>query len=102
MATKTKTSKAAAYALDAGVGVELSPRKSGFGVERTPHIAVSHHPLHGIQAHGPFLDEDAARKWIHLHGADEIIHMYGTDELPNIKWYAMFLCVPTHATGKDE
>jgi hypothetical protein len=52
--------------------------------------------LHGIQAHGPFIDEDAASKWIRDEGPSEILHFYDGIAVQDTKWHTLCIHVPTH------
>lgn len=102
MATKTKTSKAEKYALDAGVGINWQPNANGWGLEQAPYLAVLLHPIHGMVIHGPFLDEDAAHKWIREEGAGEVFRYYGGEDMPHIQWHPVMLHVPTHPTEEGK
>ena len=95
MAKKTVAEKPG-YAVDDGVGVEWAVNKHGWGLERCPHMAVAFHPIRGTTLWGPFVDEDAARKWIREEGTAELLRYYGGDEATDSKWYAINIHVPTH------
>jgi hypothetical protein len=97
MATKAGSKKdSGRYVLDNGVGVDWATNEHGWGLNRMPYLAVMVHPLHGIQAHGPFIDEDAASKWIRDEGPSEILHFYDGIAVQDTKWHTLCIHVPTH------
>lgn len=89
--------KAEAWVLDDGVGVSLAPNPHGWGVDNAPHIAVLMHPIKGMSFWGPFVDEDAAHRWVRNDGEAAVLHFFG--ELTESKWHVNYICVPTHPKG---
>lgn len=95
---KAAASSKSRYVVDAGVGVRWETNKNGWGLERTPAVAVMHHPIKGMTVHGPFLDEDAAHTWVRNNGDAEVMDYYG--DTSTSQWFVIPVYVPTHPKGE--
>lgn len=91
----TAKKKQSNYVLDTGVGVNFETHDRGWGLKETPHLAVLTHPIQNMTMWGPFINEDAAHKWVRESGTDELYRYFG-EQLPGAQWHVVMIHVPTH------
>jgi hypothetical protein len=87
-------SKQTKYVVDAGVGIQWETDERGWGLKTGPYTAALFHPLRGLSVYGPFLDEDAAYRWVRAEGTATEFHFFGDNS--GCEWHVFPLFVPTH------
>lgn len=89
---KTKKPAPRQFKVDDGVGFDAAQNADGYGFKNHPAVAVSIHPLRGMQIHGPFVTAAAARAWIDRDGDAELLGNYG--DCRAATWHVECLDVP--------
>ncbi len=92
--SKAKTSKRK-WRLWGGVGFDpLSDEASQYGPH--PHWVVLMQSMHsGTTAFGPFLNEDAAHRWVREESDSELYARFGRSSVPGVTFHVDSLEIPT-------